>query len=133
MIPLFRSFKMSQETLNNVDSGPNPAFGGGLGKVSTHIMRVSRLSRIIHGWSWQAVSLKSRCFTCRAIDDEVLVQFPIGMGTGAVYVCLAGVDPTPPHGLQVIQNIFYFLNIAFFLINAITLLLQFIRTCPSLS
>ena len=48
------------------------------------------------------------------------------MGTGAVYVCLAGVDPSPPHGLRVIQTIFYFLNIALFLINTATLLLQLI-------
>ncbi|TCD62928.1 hypothetical protein EIP91_006226 [Steccherinum ochraceum] len=100
---------MSQITLNNVDNvntGYSEAFGASLGKMSTHITRVSRLSRIIHGWTWQA--------------------FPIGMGTGAVYVCLAGVDPDPPHGLHVIQTIFFFMNIVLFLINTSTLLLQMI-------
>ncbi|THH29203.1 hypothetical protein EUX98_g4985 [Antrodiella citrinella] len=55
-----------------------------------------------------------------------IAQFPIGMGTGAVYVCLAGVDPTPPKALHIIQTIFFFLNIVLFLLNVTTLALQFI-------
>ncbi|GJE96716.1 voltage-dependent anion channel-domain-containing protein [Phanerochaete sordida] len=67
---------------------------------------VSRLSRRIHGWSWQA--------------------YPIGMGTGAVYVTLAGLKNHPGHALTVVETIFYFLNMALFLLNTTTLLLQFI-------
>ncbi|KAF7422308.1 hypothetical protein PC9H_010464 [Pleurotus ostreatus] len=64
---------------------------------------VSSLARRIHGWSWQA--------------------FPIGMGTGAVYVVLSGLH----HRSQpviVIETFFFFLNIALFTLNSTTLLLQ---------
>lgn len=37
---------------------------------------ISGLAKRIHGWSWQA--------------------FPIGMGTGAVYITLAGLHRHPP-------------------------------------
>lgn len=67
---------------------------------------VSRLSRRIHGWSWQA--------------------YPIGMGTGAVYVTLAGLKNHPGHPLTVVETIFYFINMSLFLLNTTTLLLQFI-------
>ncbi|KAF9265197.1 hypothetical protein L218DRAFT_924327 [Marasmius fiardii PR-910] len=65
--------------------------------------KVSSLARRIHGWSWQA--------------------FPIGMGTGAVYVVLSGLEPRSPT-IITIETVFYFLNIAFFLLNTITLLMQ---------
>ncbi|KAK7025554.1 hypothetical protein VNI00_015907 [Paramarasmius palmivorus] len=65
--------------------------------------QVSALARRIHGWSWQA--------------------FPIGMGTGAVYVTLSGIaDRTP--ALTTVETVFYFLNMAIFLLNTLTLLMQ---------
>ncbi|ESK84796.1 malic acid transport protein mae1 [Moniliophthora roreri MCA 2997] len=74
----------------------NPANAGSKPQVST-------LARRIHGWSWQA--------------------FPIGMGTGAVYVTLSGiVDRTP--ALTTVETVFYFLNMALFLLNSLTLLMQ---------
>ncbi|KAK7677832.1 hypothetical protein QCA50_019144 [Cerrena zonata] len=65
--------------------------------------QVGSLARRIHGWSWQA--------------------FPIGMGTGAVYVTLSGLKSRSP-ALITVETIFYFLNIALFLLNSTTLLLQ---------
>ncbi|KAI9460733.1 voltage-dependent anion channel-domain-containing protein [Russula earlei] len=65
--------------------------------------RVSRLARRIHGWSWQA--------------------FPIGMGTGAVYVTLSGLKEHPG-ALTTVEAFFFFLNLSIFLINSTTLLLQ---------
>ncbi|KAL0577115.1 hypothetical protein V5O48_004868 [Marasmius crinis-equi] len=65
--------------------------------------QVSSLARRIHGWSWQA--------------------FPIGMGTGAVYVTLSAIEERTPT-LTTIETIFYFLNMALFLLNTMTLLLQ---------
>lgn len=44
------------------------------------------------------------------------------MGTGAVYVCLAGLEDHK--GLPVIRTIFFFLNIALFALNTTTLFLQ---------
>ncbi|ETW79319.1 C4-dicarboxylate transporter [Heterobasidion irregulare TC 32-1] len=64
---------------------------------------VSRLARHIHGWSWQA--------------------FPIGMGTGAVYVTLSGLKNHSPV-LTTIETIFYFLNMILFVLNTTTLLIQ---------
>ncbi|KAF9522586.1 voltage-dependent anion channel-domain-containing protein [Crepidotus variabilis] len=65
--------------------------------------RVSALARRIHGWTWQA--------------------FPIGMGTGAVYVTLFGLkDRSEIVGK--IETGFYFLNMSLFLLNSTTLLLQ---------
>ncbi|PFH54006.1 hypothetical protein AMATHDRAFT_53723 [Amanita thiersii Skay4041] len=64
---------------------------------------ISPLSRRIHGWSWQA--------------------FPIGLGTGAVYVTLSGLkyhSSTLTH----VETGFYFLTIALFLLNTLTLSLQ---------
>ncbi|CAL1697483.1 unnamed protein product [Somion occarium] len=65
--------------------------------------RVGSLARRIHGWSWQA--------------------FPIGMGTGAVYVTLSGLKSRSPT-LITVETIFYFINIILFLLNSTTLLLQ---------
>ncbi|EKM52736.1 uncharacterized protein PHACADRAFT_126777 [Phanerochaete carnosa HHB-10118-sp] len=64
---------------------------------------VGCLARRIHGWTWQS--------------------FPIGMGTGAVYVTLSG---TKHHtrALTIVEGIFYAINIALFLVNTTTLLLQ---------
>ncbi|KAI0040324.1 hypothetical protein FA95DRAFT_1503014 [Auriscalpium vulgare] len=66
--------------------------------------RVSRLARTIHGWSWQA--------------------FPIGMGTGAVYVCLSGIKTSQHSSLFHLETAFYFLNLTLFALNSITLFLQ---------
>ncbi|KAH9926628.1 voltage-dependent anion channel-domain-containing protein [Epithele typhae] len=66
---------------------------------------VSSLARRIHGWSWQA--------------------FPIGMGTGAVYVTLSGLKEHS-QTLTNVETVFFFMNIALFLLNTITLLLQVI-------
>jgi len=65
--------------------------------------RVSALARRIHGWSWQA--------------------FPIGMGTGAVYVTLSQIKEHS-QALTKVETFFYFLNIAFFLLNVTTLIAQ---------
>ncbi|KAH9967578.1 voltage-dependent anion channel-domain-containing protein [Russula dissimulans] len=64
---------------------------------------VSRLARRIHGWSWQA--------------------FPIGMGTGAVYVTLSGLKGHPGP-LTHIETFFFFVNLSLFILNTSTLLLQ---------
>ena len=48
------------------------------------------------------------------------------MGTGAVYVTLAGLKPHPGYGLTVVETVFYFLNMVLFLLNTSTLLLQMI-------
>lgn len=48
------------------------------------------------------------------------------MGTGAVYVTLSGVQGRN-QTLIVIETIFYFINLALFLLNSTTLLLQLIR------
>ncbi|KIY68463.1 hypothetical protein CYLTODRAFT_481698 [Cylindrobasidium torrendii FP15055 ss-10] len=63
----------------------------------------SALARRIHGWSWQA--------------------FPIGMGTGAVYVTMSGLK-NHPSGLTTFETVFYILNIIIFCLNTTTLLLQ---------
>lgn len=87
--------------------------------------KVSNISRRIHGWSWQAVGT-----LCYPQPIHILIcdmQFPIGMGTGAVYVCLAGIHPHPGLPLTMVETVFYFLNIALFLLNSTTLLLQLIR------
>lgn len=73
---------------------PSPTSSGG---------RVSNLAKRIHGWSWQA--------------------FPIGMGTGAVYVSLSGLKSHSP-ALTHVETFFFFLNIALFLLNMSTLALQ---------
>ncbi|TCD62836.1 hypothetical protein EIP91_006349 [Steccherinum ochraceum] len=65
--------------------------------------KVGSLARRIHGWSWQA--------------------FPIGMGTGAVYVTLSGLKSRSP-ALITVETVFYFLNIILFLLNSSTLLIQ---------
>ncbi|EIN03552.1 hypothetical protein PUNSTDRAFT_146990 [Punctularia strigosozonata HHB-11173 SS5] len=66
-------------------------------------VHVSSLAKRIHGWSWQA--------------------FPIGMGTGAVYVSLAGLK-NHSSTLTSVETFFYFLNMALFLLNTTTLALQ---------
>ncbi|KAI0316182.1 voltage-dependent anion channel-domain-containing protein [Amylostereum chailletii] len=65
--------------------------------------RASRLARRIHGWTWQA--------------------FPIGMGTSAVYVTMSGLK-NRSDTLKTVETIFYFLNMALFILNCTTLLLQ---------
>ncbi|CAE6519040.1 unnamed protein product [Rhizoctonia solani] len=67
--------------------------------------RYSALSRRIHGWSWQS--------------------FPIGMGTGAVYVLLSALNPHPAWVTK-IEIVFYVLNIFLFSLNVSMLALQFI-------
>ncbi len=54
-------------------------------------------------------------------------QFPIGMGTGAVYVTLAGLKLHPGKSITIVETAFYFLNMILFLLNTSTLLLQLIR------
>ncbi|KAI0665507.1 voltage-dependent anion channel-domain-containing protein [Trametes maxima] len=66
-------------------------------------VKVSHLARRIHGWSWQA--------------------FPIGMGTGAVYVTLSGLK-MHADALTHVETFFYFLNMALFLLNVTTLAIQ---------
>lgn len=56
------------------------------------------------------------------------LQYPIGMGTGAVYVTLSGLKEHSTV-LTHVETVFYFLNIALFLLNTTTLLLQAICTC----
>ncbi|KAI0654597.1 voltage-dependent anion channel-domain-containing protein [Cubamyces menziesii] len=68
-------------------------------------IKVSHLARRIHGWSWQA--------------------FPIGMGTGAVYVTLSGLKEHA-NTLTHVETFFYFLNMALFLLNVTTLAIQMI-------
>jgi hypothetical protein len=45
------------------------------------------------------------------------------MGTGAVYVTLSGVRGRF-HGLVIIETVFYFINMALFIVNSTTLMLQ---------
>jgi hypothetical protein len=59
-------------------------------------------------------------------DTDSENQFPIGMGTGAVYVTLSGIKEHT-RALTIVETIFYFINIALFLLNTTTLLLQAIR------
>lgn len=63
------------------------------------------LARRVHGWSWQA--------------------FPIGMGTGAVYVLLSALDPHP-EWVTTIEILFFFIAMFLFSLNISTLALQFI-------
>ncbi|CAE6426634.1 unnamed protein product [Rhizoctonia solani] len=67
--------------------------------------RYSTLSRRIHGWSWQS--------------------FPVGMGTGAVYVLLSALNPHPAW-VTYIEITFYILNMCLFSLNISMLCLQFI-------
>ena len=61
----------------------------------------------------------------RVVSSLTVLQYPIGMGTGAVYVTLAGLKNHPGHPLTVVETVFYFLNMVLFLLNTSTLLLQF--------
>ncbi|KAA1475536.1 hypothetical protein DENSPDRAFT_783604 [Dentipellis sp. KUC8613] len=70
---------------------------------ATNSPRVGSLARRIHGWTWQA--------------------FPIGMGTGAVYVTLSGVKEHAS-ALTRVETVFFFINLILFLLNTSTLLLQ---------
>lgn len=87
--------------------------------------KVTRLARRIHGWSWQAVSTVLQVFP-RARTQLAVYQFPIGMGTGAVYVTMSGIKEHTPV-LTHVETVFFFMNIALFLLNTSTLLLQAIR------
>ncbi|PBK67190.1 hypothetical protein ARMSODRAFT_1020683 [Armillaria solidipes] len=83
-------------------SSPSSTLGGSDAENAPR-PTVSVFARYIHGWSWQA--------------------FPIGMGTGAVYVTLAGLEDRF-NALTTIEAGFYFINMALFVFNAGTLLLQ---------
>ena len=85
---------------------------------------VSGLARRIHGWSWQAV--RFLCSRHSHIPLTAPLQFPIGMGTGAVYVTLSGLKQHS-ETLTRVETFFFFLNISLFLLNSLTLLLQLIR------
>ncbi|KAI0258909.1 voltage-dependent anion channel-domain-containing protein [Gloeopeniophorella convolvens] len=78
---------------------PSPAHQGSAGPAPP----VSTLARRIHGWSWQA--------------------FPIGMGTGAVYVTLSGLK-NHSTAFTRIETVFFFINLSLFLLNSSTLFLQ---------
>ncbi|KAI0027457.1 voltage-dependent anion channel [Vararia minispora EC-137] len=65
--------------------------------------RVGGIARRIHGWTWQA--------------------FPIGMGTGAVYVTMSGLHDRS-QTLRTVETVFFFINIALFILNVSTLALQ---------
>ena len=52
-----------------------------------------------------------------------MFQFPIGMGTGAVYVTLSGLKEQSSV-LTRVETFFYFFNIALFVLNVVTLLIQ---------
>ncbi|KAF5360766.1 hypothetical protein D9756_004928 [Leucocoprinus leucothites] len=67
------------------------------------VPKVNAICRRIHGWSWQA--------------------FPVGMGTGAVYVVLSGLRYRSS-SVATVETVFFFLNMVLFLLNIITLLLQ---------
>lgn len=58
------------------------------------------------------------------------MQFPIGMGTGAVYVTLSGVKNHTP-ALTWVEAIFYCINVGLFLMNTSALLLQALRESQS--
>ncbi|KAI0700919.1 voltage-dependent anion channel-domain-containing protein [Cytidiella melzeri] len=73
-------------------------------KRTASIVQVSALSRRIHGWSWQA--------------------FPIGMGTAAVYVTIAGLQDHYGTSVKTVETVFFFINLVLFLLNNCTLLLQ---------
>ncbi|KAI0290293.1 voltage-dependent anion channel-domain-containing protein [Russula brevipes] len=64
---------------------------------------VSKLARRIHGWSWQA--------------------FPMGMGTGAVYVTLSGLEEHPGP-LTKVEAVFFCINVLLFILNSSALFLQ---------
>jgi len=90
--------------------------------VAQGVPRVGALARLIHGWTWQAVSY----IPPPNVQSPVLMfitQFPIGMGTGAVYVTLSSLKERAEL-LDEVETVFYFLNIALFLLNSTTLLMQ---------
>ncbi|KAF9042661.1 hypothetical protein BDZ89DRAFT_272968 [Hymenopellis radicata] len=72
-------------------------------KPLSDVRSVNCFQRRIHGWSWQA--------------------FPIGMGTGAVYVTLGALQYHPAP-LTTVEICLYFLNMALFLFNTTMLSLQ---------
>ncbi|CAE6458400.1 unnamed protein product [Rhizoctonia solani] len=72
-------------------------------EVPYHGPKFGTLARRVHGWSWQA--------------------FPIGMGTGAVYVLLSALDPHP-EWVTSVELVFFFLAIFLFALNISTLALQ---------
>ncbi|KAF8257459.1 voltage-dependent anion channel-domain-containing protein [Lactarius quietus] len=79
---------------------------------SSKVPQVSRLARRIHGWSWQA--------------------FPVGMGTGSVFVTLSCLKQHP-RTLTTVETILFFFNLTFFLLNSSTLLLQLLSVYPQQS
>ncbi|KAI0057260.1 hypothetical protein BV25DRAFT_1920355 [Artomyces pyxidatus] len=85
----------STPTLRDASPAPRSA--------SIKLHRVSALARHIHGWSWQA--------------------FPVGMGTGAVYVALSALKHNSPWVYH-LETAFFFLNVALFILNTSTLVLQ---------
>ena len=56
----------------------------------------------------------------------MFLQFPIGMGTGAVYVTLSGLKEHASV-LTHVETFFYFLNMALFILNVTTLAVQLAR------
>jgi len=107
--------------------------------VADAAKNVSNLARRIHGWTWQAVRITIHFFIltiyhlyssllewvlgeCHAI---ILIHtvptscYPLS----AVYVSLSGVKDKNPAVLHV-EHVFFFLNIALFLLNSLTLLIQ---------
>ncbi|KAF8756877.1 Voltage-dependent anion channel [Rhizoctonia solani] len=68
-----------------------------------HGPKFGGLAKRVHGWSWQA--------------------FPIGMGTGAVYVLLSALDPHP-EWVTTVEVVFFFLALFLFALNISTLALQ---------
>ncbi|KAF9561760.1 hypothetical protein CPC08DRAFT_707120 [Agrocybe pediades] len=70
---------------------------------ATRVEKASALARRIHGWSWQA--------------------FPMGLGTGAVYLTMSNIK-TPPTFFHKIETVFFFFNVVLFSINTLTLALQ---------
>ncbi|KAH9987770.1 hypothetical protein BJV74DRAFT_925957 [Russula compacta] len=103
---MYPSYDLSSHTVippgSHLSQLPRPDLP--LGIVSNgSAPRVSTLARRIHGWSWQA--------------------FPIGMGKGAVHVTLSGLkEHSGP--LTNVETVFFFINLALFILNSSTLLLQ---------
>ncbi|KAI0271746.1 voltage-dependent anion channel-domain-containing protein [Russula aff. rugulosa BPL654] len=93
----------ARSSLTDVADLEKPRVDLELPSLSGASPRVSTLARRIHGWSWQA--------------------FPIGMGTGAVYVTLAGLK-VHPGPLTNVETFFFFINLSLFILNSSTLLLQ---------
>ena len=119
-IPRVSFASMSTHSIHSTYSAsPTPTLG------RRESPRVSGLARRIHGWSWQAVSTTTPDRYPNSL--LILLQFPVGMGTGAVYLTLSGLKHRP-RGLVIVELVFYFLNMVLFFMNTITLIIQAIRT-----